>query len=154
MSASNPITTFCCSPCACVYVCVCMCMCVRVCVCLRVYVYVYACMFVPQVLAEDMTGRIRGAESLKQAVLAREQADVGAQLDAIQRLLGDIMAASAAGPVDFLNAYSRLTGTCHSLQVLQASRGRGGGRPPRGGRGVPGPRRITPGPHAAAGSQG
>ncbi|GIL62546.1 hypothetical protein Vafri_16636 [Volvox africanus] len=67
------------------------------------------------VLAEDMTGRIRGAESLKQAVLAREQADVGAQLDAIQRLLGDIMAASAAGPVDFLNAYSRLTGTCHRL---------------------------------------
>ncbi|GIL90367.1 hypothetical protein Vretimale_18232 [Volvox reticuliferus] len=67
------------------------------------------------VLTEDMVGRIRGAESLKQSVLAREQSDVGAQLDAIQRLLGDIMAASAAGPVDFLNAYSRLTDTCHRL---------------------------------------
>ncbi|GLC72611.1 hypothetical protein PLESTF_001270100 [Pleodorina starrii] len=67
------------------------------------------------VLAEDMVARIRGAESSKQSALGREVAEVGTHLEAIQRLLGDIVAASAAGPVDFLNAYSRLSDSCARL---------------------------------------
>lgn len=37
---------------------------------------------------------------------------VDAQLDAIGRLLNDIVSASAAGPADFLNAYRRLADAC------------------------------------------
>ncbi|PNH08041.1 hypothetical protein TSOC_005437 [Tetrabaena socialis] len=66
-------------------------------------------------LAEEMTGRLRSAESLKQALLGRDQAEVGHELGAIQRLLTDIVAASAAGPVDFLNAYRPLADTCARL---------------------------------------
>ncbi|KAG2432030.1 hypothetical protein HYH02_013100 [Chlamydomonas schloesseri] len=66
-------------------------------------------------LAEDMLGKVRSAESLKQALLGREQAEVDGQLDAIGRLLTDVVSASAAGPVDFLNAYRRLADTCDRL---------------------------------------
>ncbi|KAG2428962.1 hypothetical protein HXX76_011206 [Chlamydomonas incerta] len=66
-------------------------------------------------LAEDMLGKVRSAESLKQALLGRDQAEVDGQLDAIGRLLGEVVAASAAGPVDFLNAYRRMADTCDRL---------------------------------------
>ncbi|KAG2496983.1 hypothetical protein HYH03_004989 [Edaphochlamys debaryana] len=82
-------------------------------------------------LAEDMVGRIRSAESLKQALLGRDAAEVGSQLDALQRLMGDIVAASGAGPPAFLNAYRPLADACNR----QA--GRGGTGPGQTGRRQP-----------------
>ena len=65
-----------------------------------------------QVLAEEMVGRLRSAESMKLALLQREQGEVARDLDAIQRLLADVTSASAAGPIDFLNAYTPLSDAC------------------------------------------
>ncbi|MEW5309339.1 MAG: hypothetical protein WDW38_001233 [Sanguina aurantia] len=86
-------------------------------------------------LSGAMVERLRSAESLKVALLEREQREVLRDLDGIAVLVGQVATASQAPPVDFLNAYRTLADACGRLvdKPFQVGTGGGGGGPRTGG---------------------